>query len=124
MTTGSAGPEPAPPVVLPNGKEAIWRHAMMLATSEDLIRTQGLGAALDRYLRPAVGFWRPRDVLKDPDLTASEKRAVLASWASDASAVQDEPTLRWLLGSPEPVPLTDVLEAMARLDREERGPCA
>ncbi|MBW8812166.1 MAG: hypothetical protein JF588_01965 [Caulobacterales bacterium] len=80
---------------------------------------QGLAAALERWLRPAVGFGHPRDVLKDPILEATEKRAVLSSWASDASAVQDQPTLRWLLGTPEPVPLADILEALDRLDRQE-----
>lgn len=90
---------------------------MRLATSEQLIQTQGLGAALERWLRPAVGFAHPRDVLKDPDLDRAGQRAVLASWASDASAVKDQPTLRWLLGTPEPVPLVDVLEALGRLDR-------
>jgi hypothetical protein len=92
---------------------------MRLATSEDLIQTQGLGEALSRLLRPAVGFTHPRDVLKDPLLDTSEKRAVLASWASDASAVAEEPALRWLLGTPEPVPLADIREALARLDRWE-----
>ncbi|HEX5377685.1 MAG TPA: hypothetical protein VFW47_03890 [Phenylobacterium sp.] len=89
---------------------------MRLATSEQVIRQQGLGAALERWLRPAVGFGHPRDVLKDPLLDPAEKRAVLSSWASDASAVQDQPTLRWLLGTPEPVPLEDIREALARLD--------
>ncbi|MDZ4372312.1 MAG: hypothetical protein U1C74_12915 [Phenylobacterium sp.] len=78
-----------------------------------------IGEALERGLRPAVGFLHPRDVLKDPDLDIIGKRAVLASWASDASAVPDAPTLRWLLGTPEPVPLLDVLEALARLDTLE-----
>jgi hypothetical protein len=90
---------------------------MRLATSEQLIERQGLGAALERWLRPAVGFGHPRDVLKDPLLDDAEKRAVLSSWASDASAVQDEPGLRWLLGTPEPAPLSEVREALARLDR-------
>lgn len=89
---------------------------MRLATSENLIEQQGLAAALERWLRPAVGFGHPRDVLKDPLLDIDEKRAVLSSWASDASAVQDEPTLRWLLGTPEPVPLADIREALLRLD--------
>jgi hypothetical protein len=92
---------------------------MRLATSEELIHRHGLGVALDRLLRPAVGFTHPREVLKDPLLDAPEKRAILASWASDACAVQDEPHLRWMLGSPEPVPLADVREALARLDRQE-----
>jgi hypothetical protein len=95
---------------------------MRLATSEPAIEFQGLGAALERWLRPGIGFNHPRDVLKDPLLDPTEKRAVLSSWASDASAVQDEPTLRWLLGTVEPVPLADVREALQRLDRwEEAG---
>lgn len=89
---------------------------MRLATSEHQFETHNLGAALERWLRPAVGFSHPRDVLKDPGLTLAEKREVLASWASDASSVRDEPGLRWLLGTPEPVPLADVREALAKLD--------
>jgi len=89
---------------------------MRLATSETQFETQNLGAALERWLRPAVGFSHPRDVLKDPGLSLAEKREVLASWASDASSVRDEPSLRWLLGTPEPVPLVDVREALTRLD--------
>ncbi|WP_374571437.1 hypothetical protein [Phenylobacterium sp.] len=92
---------------------------MRLATSDQLIQQQGLAAALERWLRPGVGFQHPRDVLKDPLLDAAEKRAVLSSWASDASAVQDQPGQRWLLGTPEPVLLSDVREALARLDRIE-----
>jgi hypothetical protein len=92
---------------------------MRLATSEPVIEFQGLGAALERWLPPGVGFTHPRDVLKDPLLDSAEKRAVLSSWASDASAVQDRPQLRWLLGTPEPVPQADVREALARLDRWE-----
>lgn len=90
---------------------------MRLATSEKQIENQGLGAALERWLRPAVGFGHPREVLKDPLLEEAQKRAILASWASDASAVQDEPTLRWLFGTPEPVPLSEIREALQRLDR-------
>jgi len=89
---------------------------MRLATSKYQIETQNLGAALERWLRPAVGFSHPRDVLKDPGLNLAEKREVLASWASDASSVREEPSLRWLLGTPEPVPLADVREALARVD--------
>jgi hypothetical protein len=91
---------------------------VQLATTEQQLQTQGLGAALERCLRPGVGFSHPRDVLKDPVLEPDEKRAVLASWASDASAVQDAPSLRWLLGTVEPVPLDDVRDALWRLDRQ------
>jgi hypothetical protein len=55
-------------------------------------------------------------VLKDPALNVDEKREVLASWASDASSVREEPSLRWLLGTPEPVALADVREALLKLD--------
>lgn len=89
---------------------------MRLATSERICETQGLGAVLERWLRPAVGFERPCDVLKDPFLDLHEKREVLASWASDASSVTDEPHLRWLAGTPEPVPFEEVREALTALD--------
>lgn len=94
---------------------------MLLATTEEQLKGVGLKAALERWLRPAVGYGHPADVLKDPHLEPAQKRAILASWASDASAVKDQPTLRWLLGTPEPVPFDDVLAALDRLDRQ--GPC-
>jgi hypothetical protein len=80
---------------------------------------KGLGDALGRLLRPAVGFQSPDDVLKDPELDASQKRAILSSWASDACAVEDHPTLRWRLGADAPTPVADVLRALARLDQLE-----
>jgi len=96
---------------------------MRLATSERVFWRQGFEAPhslkimRERGVRPAVGFNDPLDVLKDPHLTTSQKREILSSWASDASAVVDEPSLRWLLGTPAPVPLDDVQAALARLDR-------
>ena len=96
---------------------------MRLATTDPSITNPGLAAAhslriaRERGVRPGVGFLHPTDVLKDPHLTLAEKRQVLSSWASDASAVTDEPWMRWLLGTPEPVPLADVREALLRLDR-------
>ena len=67
---------------------------------------------LNAILHPGSVFDSPQDVLADPTLSRAEKRAILASWASDASSVQDEPTLRWLLGTPEP----DVRDALLRLE--------
>ena len=98
---------------------------MRLATSQHLLWRQGLAAPpslriiRERGVRPTAGFARPLDVLKDPHLTRREKREILSSWASDASAVQDEPTQRWLLGTPEPAPLVEVLDALKRLDRRQ-----
>lgn len=100
---------------------------MRLATSEQSFGLRradapcSLRTALERGVRPAVGFQNPDDVLKDPHLTVADKRAILSSWASDASAVQDEPRLRWLLGTVEPVPLDDVRAALRRLDAVEAG---
>jgi hypothetical protein len=49
---------------------------------------------LDTLLHPASAFAHPMEVVRDPDLTLNEKRAILASWASDACAVEAAPDLR------------------------------
>ena len=72
---------------------------------------------LDSLLHPAQAFDHPMDVARDPDLTLNEKRAILASWASDACAVEASPELR------EPVPAArirfdDIMDALKRLDGE------
>ena len=81
---------------------------------------RGLGPLLSQLLRPAIGFNRPSDVLKDEDLSTDDKRAILATWASDGCAVEGRPQLRWMIGSDDPVPLDEVLEALSRLDGERR----
>jgi hypothetical protein len=70
-------------------------------------------------VRPAVGFLHPLEVIKDEDLDLAAKREILAAWASDASAVEDQPSQRWLLGTFAPVPLSEVLSALRRLDGVE-----
>ena len=45
-------------------------------------------------LHPGTVFEHPKDVVSHPDLTLAEKRAILASWASDASAIASCPALR------------------------------
>ena len=57
------------------------------------------------------------DVVTDPDMTAQEKRAVLASWASDACAVEAAPDLRRPPSAPV-VRFDDVMDALKRLDGE------
>lgn len=100
---------------------------MRLATSGQIFDVPSatapcsLRTALERGVRPAVGFQNPADVVKDPHLTIRDKREILSSWASDASAVQDEPGLRWLLGTVEPVPFDDVLAALKCLDALDAG---
>jgi hypothetical protein len=49
---------------------------------------------LDQLLHPARAFAHPSQVVVDPDLTLNEKRAILASWASDACALEASPALR------------------------------
>src|ERR1700749_24677 len=49
---------------------------------------------LNNLLHPARAFAPPAQVVDDPDLTLNEKRAILASWASDACAVEASPQLR------------------------------
>jgi hypothetical protein len=82
------------------------------------------GLDLDDLLHPAQAFAHPRDVVADPDLTLNEKRAILASWASDACAVEAAPALRCAPGAPRPVPVDEILEALRTLDKEahERMP--
>ena len=96
---------------------------MQMATSLSNFEQRPLRAARELWLRPAVGFDHPRDVLKDPGLDAADKRAILSSWASDASSVRDQPTLRWMIGTPNPVSLTDIQEALRILDRLNRRDC-
>jgi hypothetical protein len=75
---------------------------------------------LDRLITPAAAFNHPDDVLSHPELTAAEKRAILASWASDAHAVENSPWLRQLECGAR-VPLSEVLRALRSLDAEEKG---
>ena len=73
---------------------------------------------LNSLLHPARAFPRPIDVVEDPDLTVTEKRAILASWASDACAVQDTPALRRPAEGAS-VSFDDVMDALKKLDGAE-----
>jgi F0F1-type ATP synthase delta subunit len=73
---------------------------------------------LDQLLHPADAFDHPADVVNDPDLTLNEKRAILASWASDASAVEAAPMLRSLPKGKRAVSFDEVIEALRALDEE------
>jgi len=72
---------------------------------------------LDDLLHPAQAFSHPADVVNDPDLTLNEKRAILASWASDACAVESVPELRRApIEGGRPVAFDDVMDALRALD--------
>jgi hypothetical protein len=75
---------------------------------------------LDSLLHPAQAFEHPTQVVHDPDLTLNETRAILASWASDACAVETVPDLRRAPGSPVTVRFDDVIDALRELDRQAR----
>ena len=72
---------------------------------------------LNDLLHPAQAFSHPADVVNDPDLTLNEKRAILASWASDACAVESVPELRRApIKGGRPVAFDDVMDALRALD--------
>jgi hypothetical protein len=73
---------------------------------------------LDSLLHPAQAFDRPSDVVNDPDLSLNEKRAILASWASDACAIEAAPGFRSMSGAKSLVRFDDVLDALRALDRQ------
>src|SRR3954468_13371331 len=73
-------------------------------------------------LHPGTVFDHPRDVLADLSLSISEKRAILASWASDASAITSCPSLRAPDGLKAPVTIDEILEALCELDGGPRNP--
>ena len=73
-------------------------------------------------LHPGTVYDHPRDVVTDARLTLSEKRAILASWASDASAIASCPALRAPDGLKGPVSVDEILEALCELDGGPRQP--
>jgi hypothetical protein len=77
---------------------------------------------LNAILHPGSVYDHPRDVVADTTISIREKRAILASWASDAAAVASNPALRELPGSHRFVSIDDVLDALSALDRGPEGP--
>ena len=73
-------------------------------------------------LHPGTAFDHPRDVVAEPTLSLAEKRAILASWASDAAAVTSNPALRELAGTRRIVTIDEILEALSMLDYKPSGP--
>jgi hypothetical protein len=67
-------------------------------------------------LHPGTVFDHPRDVVTDSTLSFSEKRAILASWASDATAIASCPSLRAPHSLKAPVHIDDIFEALCALD--------
>jgi len=61
-------------------------------------------------------FRRPFDVAGHPSLEPEVKRAILASWASDAAAVEGRPALRRRTRHGRTVPFDEVMSALKSLD--------
>ena len=68
----------------------------------------------------ATIYTHATDVTSDATLTIAEKRAILASWISDARAVEDAPLLR-RLDSGVVVPLDEIRQALVSLDEPMLG---
>ncbi|WP_447932579.1 hypothetical protein [Sphingopyxis fribergensis] len=66
--------------------------------------------------QPFSRFLHPFDVAHHPSLEPEVKRALLASWASDRSAVRDKPALRKPPGAKRAVPVDDMFAALRTLD--------
>jgi hypothetical protein len=77
---------------------------------------------LNVILHPGSVFDHPRDVLADSTLSRAEKRAILASWASDAAAVTSCPSLRAIPGAKRTVSIDEILEALSSLNHSPKNP--
>jgi hypothetical protein len=75
---------------------------------------------VDELLHPASAFGHPSEVVNDPDLTLNEKRAILASWASDACAIEAAPELR-SCPSGTSVRFDEIMEALRTLGKAANG---
>lgn len=74
--------------------------------------------------QPFSHFLHPFDVAHHPSLEPEVKRSILASWASDRSAVKDQPAMQKPPGAKRVVPINEVFAAMRWLDepRTDRWP--
>jgi hypothetical protein len=80
------------------------------------IRSEGSNALpIDWLATPGLAFSLPNEVLDHPELSNAERRAILASWASDARAVE---AAHWMrrLDNGSMVALDEVLQALRKLD--------
>ena len=84
--------------------------------SESFVPSRLSGAAIHTH---------PDDIVNDPDLSDADKRGILASWISDARAVENAPSLR-RLDSGAVIEVDAIQQALVLLDElapEHRSPC-
>ena len=62
-------------------------------------------------------FQEPFEVARHPQLEPEVKRAILASWASDANAVEGNPAVRRPPRHSRSIPVDEILDALRAIDR-------
>ncbi|MBW9056515.1 hypothetical protein [Rhizobium mesosinicum] len=72
-------------------------------------------------LYPHQHFSHPDEVIASQTMTTAEKRAILASWASDLHAVESCPELRHPPGVACSIRYQDILSALKALDGREKA---
>ena len=75
-------------------------------------------------LHPAMHFDHPRDVLMADNISKDEKRAILASWASDICAIESMPAWRCYPGTQRIVSYDEVLATLKALDGDDQSTSA
>ena len=84
----------------------------------DHIRSEGARALpIDWLVTPGLAFSHPSEVLEYPELSQAERRAILASWASDALALEGAHWMR-CLDHGSVVTLAELLDALRKLDAQ------
>jgi hypothetical protein len=62
----------------------------------DHIRPEGGAVPINWLVTPGLAFSHPNEVLDHPELSPTEQRAILASWVSDARALEGAYWMRCL----------------------------
>lgn len=100
-----------------------WGQAMRKESFENSVPVKEAAAiSAAHLLHPAKHFGHPRDVLAADDISDDEKRAILASWASDIFAIESIPALRLYPGTDKAVSYDEIIEALKTLDVSDRQP--
>ncbi len=66
--------------------------------------------------KPFSQYFNPFAIARHPGLAPEAKWAILASRASDASAIESQPVLRRPPDLARPIPVDDILAALKMLD--------
>jgi len=70
--------------------------------------------------RDLVGYFSPKNIVDDPEINVSRKRALLAHWASDVHAIPSIPPMR--RGAGVTTSIDAILAALKDLDHMVDGP--